>query len=292
VIDLGIPGLRVGHWTDDVARTGCTVLLFPDGTVASGEVRGGAPASREFALLEPSRTVARLDALVLTGGSAFGLAAADGVMDFCEEHGFGLQTLGGKVPIVVALSIYDLLEGDPLVRPSAAQGLAAARAAVEGPVAVGLVGAGTGATVGKWRGPDHRRPGGTGAAVVRRGDLVVSALMVVNATGDVDDGSAARDIAAGSFDGWPTAVANPFSDGALGNTTIGVVLTNARLDKTGCLLVSQGGHDGLARALFPPHTRVDGDAIVAAAIGNVDVDVDVVRLLAVVAVESAVRSIA
>jgi L-aminopeptidase/D-esterase-like protein len=287
VIDLGIAGVRVGHWTDEVARTGCTVLLFPEGTVASGEVRGGAPATREFALLDPSRTVARLDALVLTGGSAFGLAAADGVMDHLEEHDVGVATRAGKVPIVVAMALFDLGEGDRLVRPGAAQGLAAARVAAEGPIAVGRVGAGTGATVGKWLGPDHSRPGGLGGAVVRRGDLVVGALVAVNATGHIDDGTIPRAIAEGTFEDWPTDRDNPFT-----NTTIGVVVTNARLDKAGCLLVSQGAHDGYARALFPAHTRGDGDAVVTAAVGLVDAPVDVVRLLGAVAVENAVRSVA
>jgi L-aminopeptidase/D-esterase-like protein len=287
VIDLGIPGVRVGHWTDEVARTGCTVLLFPEGTVASGEVRGGAPATREFALLDPSRTVARLDALVLTGGSAFGLAAADGVMDHLEEHDVGVTTRAGKVPIVVAMGLFDLGEGDRLVRPGAAQGLAAAREAREGPVAVGRVGAGTGATVGTWRGAEHGVPGGLGGAVVRRGDLVVGALVAVNASGSVDDGAVPAAVAAGTFTEWPTDRDNPFT-----NTTIGAVVTNARLDKAGCLLVSEGAHDGYARALFPAHTRGDGDAVVTAAVGLVDAPVDVVRLLAVVAVERAVRSVA
>jgi L-aminopeptidase/D-esterase-like protein len=287
VIDFGLPGLRVGHWSDDVARTGCTVLLFPEGTVASGEVRGGAPATRDFSLLDPSRTVARLDALVLTGGSAFGLAAADGVMDFCEEHDVGVPTRAGKVPIVVAMALFDLSEGDRLVRPGAAQGLAAARAASEGPVALGRIGAGTGATTAKWLGPDHARPGGLGGAVVRRGELVVGALVAVNASGAIDDGGVASAVTEGTFEGWPADQENPFT-----NTTIGAVVTNARLDKVGCHLVSQGAHDGYARALFPAHTRGDGDAVVTAALGLVDGSVDVIRLLAVVAVEKAVRSVA
>jgi L-aminopeptidase/D-esterase-like protein len=287
VIDLGIPGVRIGHWTDEQARTGCTVVLFPEGTVASGEVRGGAPATREFALLDPARTVARLDALVLTGGSAFGLAAADGVMDHLEEHDVGVVTRAGNVPIVVAMALFDLGEGERLVRPGAAQGLAAARAATDGPIAIGRVGAGTGATVGKWRGPDHVRPGGLGGAVVRRGELVVGALVAVNPSGDIDDGAVSGAISDGTFDAWPDEADSLFT-----NTTIGAVVTNARLDKLGCLLVSQGAHDGYARALFPPHTRSDGDAVVTAAVGLLDAPVDVVRLLAVVAVEKAVRSVA
>jgi L-aminopeptidase/D-esterase-like protein len=285
VIDLGVAGVRVGHWTDAVARTGCTVLLFPDGTVASGEVRGGAPATRDFALLDPSRTVARVDAVVLSGGSAFGLASADGVMAFCEERGMGLATRAGRVPIVVAMALFDLGEGSPSARPGAAEGRAAAEAATGGAFEVGRVGAGAGATIGKWQGGDRARPGGFGAAVVRHDDLVVAALVAVNASGDVDEGSVPAAIVDGTFDGWPPVAGAPFE-----NTTIGVIVTNGRIDKTGCHLVSQSGHDGFARALFPAHTRSDGDAIVTAATGLVDTTVEIVRLLAVPAVEAAVRS--
>src|SRR4051812_30494215 len=149
---LGVAGVRVGHWTDDVALTGCTVVLLPEGTVASGEVRGGAPAEREMALLDPSRTVNRIDAVVLTGGSAFGLASADGVMRFCEERGIGFPTAGGPVPIVVALGLYDLAQGDGSVRPGADEGYAACEAATDGTIAFGRVGAGAGATIAKWQG--------------------------------------------------------------------------------------------------------------------------------------------
>ena len=134
-------GVRVGHWTDAAAQTGCTVVLFPDGTVASGEVRGGAPAEREMALLDPSRTVNRIDAVVLTGGSAYGLASADGVMRFCEERGMGFPTAGGVVPIVVALGLYDLAVGDGSVRPGPAEGYGACEAAAAGAVELGSVGA-------------------------------------------------------------------------------------------------------------------------------------------------------
>jgi L-aminopeptidase/D-esterase-like protein len=275
-----VEGVRVGHWTDAVARTGCTVVLVPDGTVGSAEVRGGAPATRELDALEPGRLVDRVDAVVLTGGSAFGLAAADGVLRWCEEHGIGFPTPAGPVPIVPALGLYDLSVGDGSVRPTAASGYDAGASAVTGPFAVGAVGAGTGATVGKWRGPDHVRPGGLGTATVRHGDLVVSALVAVNAFGDVDpDGSASAE---GGLE-----LLTPF----FGNTTIGVIATNARLDPSGCRWVAQGGHDGLARSIFPAHTRGDGDALVAVATGRVDAPVDAVRIAAVTAVERAVRSV-
>jgi L-aminopeptidase/D-esterase-like protein len=275
-----VDGVRVGHWTDAVARTGCTVVLVPEGTVGSAEVRGGAPATRELDALEPGRLVDRVDAVLLTGGSAFGLAAADGVLRWCEEHGIGFPTPAGPVPIVPALGLYDLSVGDASVRPSAASGYEASAAAVVGAVEVGAVGAGTGATVGKWRGPDHVRPGGLGTATVRHGDLVVSALVAVNAFGDIDpDGSASAE---GGLD-----LLTPF----FGNTTIGVIATNARLDPSGCRWVAQGGHDGLARSIFPAHTRGDGDALVAVATGSVEAPVDAVRIAAVTAVERAVRAV-
>jgi L-aminopeptidase/D-esterase-like protein len=286
-VDFAIPGLLVGHWTDEVARTGCTVLLFPDGTVGSGEVRGGAPATRDFELLDPQRTVSRLDAVVLSGGSAFGLGAAEGVLGHCARSGMGVEMPSGvRVPIVVGMSLYDLAVGEATVFPTPSDAAEAAWSAREGPVALGPVGAGTGATVGKWRGRDRARAGGIGGAVVRRGDLVVGALVAVNATGDIDDGRVPSAILTGDFDDWPTDTDNPFA-----NTTIGVVVTNARLDKMACHLVSQSAHDGYARALFPAHTRGDGDAVVTAAVPLVDAGVDVVRLLAVVAVESAIRSV-
>ncbi|MGH9247768.1 MAG: P1 family peptidase [Acidimicrobiales bacterium] len=272
-----VAGVRVGHWTDGEARTGCTVVLLPEGTVASGEVRGGAPASREFALLEPHRTVARVDAVVLTGGSAFGLAAADGVMRFCEERGMGFPTPAGPVPIVVGMGLFDLMVGDPSVRPGPGEGYAACEAATAGSVEVGTVGAGTGATVGQWRGLDQSRPGAVGGAAERHGDVVVAALVVANAFGDVADDRGEQGARV------PTSA-------AFGNTTIGVVGTNATLSKLECYLVAQSAHDGLGRALVPAHTRFDGDAMVAAATNAVPGDVDAVRELAAFVVERAIRS--
>jgi L-aminopeptidase/D-esterase-like protein len=182
------------------------------------------------------------------------------------------------VPIVVGAVLYDLAVGDASVRPGEAEGHAACEAATEGPVAVGAVGAGTGATVAKWRGPQHVRPGGIGVATEHDDDLVVAALFAVNAFGDAADR------------GSPLPARDAAMPAVGENTTIGVVVTNARLDKTGCLLVAQGGHDGLARALEPAHATVDGDAVVAAATGEVDAPVDRVRLLAARATEAAIRS--
>jgi L-aminopeptidase/D-esterase-like protein len=271
-----VPGVRVGHWSDPVARTGCTVVLLPAGTVASGEVRGGAPGTREWALLDPQRTVARIDAVVLCGGSAFGLSACDGVVRWCEERGIGFPTAGGPVPIVVGAVLFDLMCGDPAVRPDGDAGYDACRVASDAPPALGRVGAGSGATIDKWRGRARARPGGVGSAARSSGELVVGALLAVNAFGGPRADALAE---------WPAAPAAPFE-----HTTIGVIATNASLDKTGCLLVAQSGHDGLARALEPVHATVDGDALVAAAVGGVQVPVDEVRFLAARAVEDAVAA--
>lgn len=279
-VELGVEGVAVGHWTDPVARTGCTVVRLPAGSVASGEVRGGAPATREFDLLVPGRLVERIDAVVLTGGSAFGLAAADGVGRACEASGLGFPTGAGRVPIVVAMAIYDLAQGDPSVRPGPTEGASAWEAAVAGPVETGAVGAGAGATTGRWRGTGSAREGGLGAASVRAGDLVVGALAVVNAAGDV--------VPLGEEPG-PGLPSTP-SDVPVGtSTTIGVVVTNARLDELGCLAAAQGAHDGLARAVHPPHLSVDGDAVVAVATGRVDATPDQVRTMAVLAFAAAIR---
>ncbi len=281
-----VAGVAVGHWTDAAARTGCTVVVLPPGTVASGEVRGGAPASRELALLDPARLVDQLDAVLLTGGSAFGLSAADGVVQWLEADGRGYPTPAGPVPIVAALGVFDLLVGDATVRPGPAEGRAASRDARAGGHEVGAVGVGTGCTTGKWRGIDGVRPGGVVAASVRLGEVVVAALVAVNAAGSVGLETAAPAAAAAALDGLGEGV------GPFGNTTVGVVATNARLGKGDCLLVAQSAHDGLARAIFPAHTRRDGDAFVAAATGEVDGDVDRVRTAATVVVERAIRTLA
>jgi L-aminopeptidase/D-esterase-like protein len=258
-----VAGIRVGHWTDTGARTGCTVVLFDEGTVASGEVRGGAPATRETALLDPTRMVQHIDALLLTGGSAFGLSAADGVVRWCEERGRGFATAAGPVPIVVALGLYDLAVGDASVRPGPAEGRAACDAASAGPVPDGPVGAGTGATVDKVLGPDARRPGGLVQASTRLDGVTVAALVAVNAFGEIGGDQAAHAGSSVSGSGHP-----------FGNTTIGLVATDARVDKVGCHLLAQAAHDGLARAVVPSHTRVDGDAFVAAATGAVTPEPD------------------
>ena len=278
-----VAGVRLGHWTDGAARTGCTVALLPAGTVASGEVRGGAPGTREWALLDPRRTVDRVNAVVLAGGSAFGLAACDGVVRWCEERGMGWPTAAGPVPIVVGLVIYDLGVGDPSVRPGADEGYAACVNARPGSEASGrgALGAGAGATVGKWRGPEAARPAGLGSAVARHDGATVAALVVVNALGELapQPGEGPRIYS-------PAGAATV---GAAEATTIGLVVTDARLDKSQCRLVAESAHDGLARAVDPVHTAGDGDAFIAAATGGVEAPLHAVRSLAAWVVEAAVR---
>ncbi|MGI8793372.1 MAG: P1 family peptidase [Acidimicrobiales bacterium] len=274
-----VDGVRLGHWTDPAAKTGCTVVLFPAGTVASGEVRGGAPGTREFALLEPGRLVEHVNAVVLAGGSAFGLAACDGVMGWCEERGIGFPTAHGPVPIVVGMVIYDLGVGDPSVRPGSAEGRAACETAVAAAGSLDpATGAGAGATASKWWGPESRRAGGIASSSITDGALVVGAVVVANPIGDLRERAAERS-----------------AKGAAGvrafeNTTIGVVATNARLDKGECHLVAQSAHDGLARAIEPVHLREDGDAFVAAATGQITAPVDAVRVLAARCVEASLRA--
>lgn len=292
-----IAGLRVGHHTHARARTGCTVVLADTAVVASGEVRGSAPATREFALLDPMATVSGIDAVVLSGGSAFGLAAGDGVMSWLEEHGRGFETAWGRVPIVVGLSLFDLPVGDATVRPGAADGHAAARAASEstGPAPLGPLGAGAGATVSKWRGTEAMRDSGLVGALRIDGDVMVAALVAVNAWGDVVGTPEAGlpepeipDAGGRTGDRDDSAFGSP---GPSGNTTIGVVATNAVADKTLCQHMARGAHDGLARAISPPHASVDGDAFVALATGEVPAGQDQLRWMTLQAVDEAIRSV-
>ena len=295
-----IDGLRIGHWTGDT--TGVTVIVAPAGTIGSGEVRGGAPATREMALLEPTRTVARVDAVVLTGGSAFGLAAADGVMHFLAERGQGFVTAAGPVPIVPAAAIFDLIDSHGAT-PTADDGYAAAVAALAGgPIARGRVGAGRSATVGKWRGREYAVAGGFGLATADVAGVAVLAVAVVNAVGDVV-GADGRVLAGSTAPTGGAAFPSGVFGEERGNTTLVVVATDARLDKVGCHLVAQSAHDGLARSLRPAHTRYDGDLVVALATGTTSASepadasgaadaavlLDRVRIAAADATEGAIR---
>jgi len=280
-VALGIEGLRVGHFTDRAAHTGCTVILPPAGNVASVFVAGGAPATHETDLLAPGMKIAEVHAILLTGGSAFGLAAAGGVMRWLEDKGTGYQTPIAVVPIVPAAGIFDLWPGDPTRRPTAEDATAACEAAAD-QTEEGNVGAGTGATVGKHRGPAGAVKGGLGYGLVSDGDLRVGAFAVVNAVGDVyDDGGhviAGSRLAPGS--------ANPWSAPA---TTLCCVVTNAALSKEQIHRVARSGSSGLARAVRPAATMSDGDAVFAVATGEIEASVDAVGALAADAVATAIR---
>jgi L-aminopeptidase/D-esterase-like protein len=258
-----VEGIRAGHWTDPVARTGCTVVLCPPGTVGSGEVRGGAPGTRETDLLRPGMLVHHVDAVLLTGGSAFGLAAADGVVRWLEEQGRGFDTGVARVPIVPAAVLFDLGVGDPSVRPGPEEGYAACRAASEEPEE-GAVGAGTGSTVAKLHGPARARPGGLGMASAAEKGLTVAALAAVNAFGEIvaEDGAVLAGVLPGEDGGGEEARPRPT------NTTIVVVATDAALTRERAHLLAVASHDGLARALRPAHTMWDGDTVFTLATGR------------------------
>ncbi len=288
-----VPGVYVGHMEDGRALTGCTVCLFPGGGVAGVDVRGSAPGTRETDLLSPINLVQQVHAILLTGGSAFGLDAASGVMRYLEEQGVGLDTGAGRVPIVPAAVLYDLAIGDGAVRPDAAMGYQAARNARQGEFDCGNVGAGTGATVGKVLGMEKAMKGGLGTASIhiqcQAEQLVVGALVAVNAFGDVREPQTGRILAGprledgrigDSIQLLPCAAAAGVSRFVGENTTIGLVATNARLDKAEATKVAQMAQDGLARTIYPAHTMRDGDTVFAVSTGNLNVPVDVVGALA------------
>lgn len=301
-----VDGIKVGHFTESRRPTGCTVVLCEKGAVAGVDVRGGAPGTRETDLLNPINTVQQVYGVVLSGGSAFGLDAASGVMRYLEEKGIGFPFGGAFVPIVPAAVLFDLNVGDPKIRPNAESGYAACQAANAGPVAEGNVGAGAGATVGKLFGMQYGMKAGLGTASLRVGKdgLIVAALTAVNAAGDVylprtgellagartPDGRRLRNTIAQLRAGESISVAQ--SDQK--NTTLAVVATNARLTKDQATKVAQMAHDGLARAINPVHTPYDGDTVFALATGTLDATVDVAAigaLAAEVVAEAIVRAV-
>jgi L-aminopeptidase/D-esterase-like protein len=270
-----VPGIKVGHHTLSERPTGCTVILAEAGATAGVDVRGAAPATRETDLLDPVNSVQQVHAIVLAGGSAFGLDSAAGVMRYLEEHRIGFPFGSVRVPIAPGAALFDLRVGDPLVRPTAECGYLAARSAASDPALEGNVGAGAGATIGKALGMDRAMKAGVGAAAVRMMDgLTVAALVVLNAFGDVVDPATGRTVAGvRGADGRELADARKLLRAGLlrfepGNTTLGVVATNAALTKTEATRVARMAHDGFARAIAPSHTPVDGDAIFALATGE------------------------
>jgi len=296
-----VPGIAVGHRELDGRPTGVTAVIAEAGAVASVEVRGGGPGTRETALLDPVCTVDRVHGVVLAGGSAFGLDAASGVVRHLEERGVGYATHAARVPIVPAAILYDLpVGGRPEIRPGAEDGYLAARAAGTGPVAEGDVGAGAGATIGKLAGMERAMKAGIGSAAHRLDDgpatgLVVAALVAVNAVGDVVDPADGR-VVAGVRTESGTALADArrlLRGGALAvplrrpgsaeNTTLGVVATNARLTKTDAAKVARMAHDGFARALYPAHTPYDGDTLFTLATGDLETPVELLLVGALAA---------
>ena len=274
-----IPGIKVGHYTLSERPTGCTVTLIEKGATGGVSVRGSAPGTRETDLLDPSNLVEQVHAIVFSGGSAFGLDAASGVMRYLEEQKVGFQFGGAYVPIVPAAVLFDLpVGGKPLIRPDASCGYNAAKAATNGPIAEGSIGAGTGATVGKFGGPGgSAMKGGIGtASITLANGLIVSAMVAVNAAGDIID-PANGQIVAGHLaaDGKTFVDARKVlraiatvSERPGENTTLGLVATNAKLTKAQARKIADMAHDGFARAIVPAHTMNDGDTIFAIGTGD------------------------
>ena len=278
-----VPGVLVGHATDLEAFTGCTAVVFEEPAVVGVDVRGSSPGTRETDRLGSHGTVRRTHALLLTGGSAFGLAAAEGVVRFLEESDVGLDIRVARIPLVSAAVLFDLVVGDPGVRPGPEMGYEAASSAKSADFAQGSVGAGTGATVGKVLGLDGAMKGGVGSAsVALEGGLVIGALAAVNAFGDVREPRTGRVLAGPRLEDGTlgdTVELLPEAVARMGwgeNTTLGIVATNAALEKRDANKVAQMAHDGLARAIEPVHTTVDGDVAFAASVGEVEAATDVV----------------
>ncbi len=292
-----VAGIKVGHFTDIEGATGCTATLCPPGTVGAVDVRGGAPGTRETDLLQAHNLVEEVSAVVLSGGSAFGLATADGVMRWLVERGRGYHSRSGAlVPIVPAAILFDLNVGLPGRLPTADSGYQACEAASSQPVVMGSVGAGTGARIAAIRGNERASKGGIGSAAIRLPQgLVVAALMAVNSVGDVigEDGSilaGLRTADGGGFASTLDAMARMAGDGPRAeNTVIGIVATNGRLNKAAAQKVAQMAHDGIARAVNPAHTMYDGDTIFALATGEVAADTSLVGAYAAEMTAKAIR---
>lgn len=296
-----INGFRVGHQTHLQGATGCTVIICPDGTIGGVDQRGGAPGTRETDLLRPMHLVETVNAIVLSGGSAYGLATADGVMRYLEENQIGYR-VGAEfvVPIVPAAILMDLPVGEPGIRPDAEMGYDACGVATDAPVKQGSVGAGTGCRIGAFAGNELASKGGIGSAAIDLGDgLIVAALVAVNSQGDVldEDGTVLAGLRnaenpetfVGMMNVMRTLVRMP-QPPTTSNTVIGVVATNAKLTKEHVNKVAQMAHDGLARAISPSHTMFDGDTIFALATGEIPANVSAIGAFAAEAVSQAIRN--
>ena len=288
-----------GNVQDDNAKTGVTIAIFPKGARCGVDISGGGPASRETPVISPTTAPTPVNAIVLSGGSAYGLAASDGVMSWLEEHGIGFDTRAALVPIVVQSCIYDLSYGSATIRPDAAMGRAACEAAYRHEeILSGSVGAGTGATVGKFCGMNRAMKAGLGVYAVQVGDLKVAALVVVNAVGDVYDERTGK-IIAGLLteDGknfadsraelYKLNTANPLSNRE--NTTIGMIITNGNFDKTQLTKIASMTRNAFARSIKPVGTLFDGDTIYAASVGEVSADLNMVGTLAAEVMSEAIR---
>ena len=290
-----IQNIQIGQAQDDAAATGCTVLLCPAGAAAGLDVRGGGPASRESELLRPTAAAEKIHAVLLSGGSAFGLEAAGGVMRWLEERGIGFDTGAARVPLVCASCLYDLTVGSSDVRPGAAMGYAACENA--GNYRDGCFGAGTGASVGKLRGMAQAMKSGIGSYAVRLGALEVGAVVAVNALGDVFDwrtGRQAAGLLTPDRSGFLSTAEEMYRSSKVvknkfvGNTTIGAVVTNARFGKTEMNKVAAMASNGMARAIRPVNTTADGDSLYALSVGEVEADLDMVGALAAQTVAEAI----
>ena len=284
-----VEGIEVGHWTDLQGKTGCTVVVLPEPNVVTAEARGAAPGTREYALLQQGMRVEQAQAIVLTGGSAFGLSSADGVVRGLEADGRGHETPVARVPIVPAAVIFDLFPGDAGARPGPDEGEMAYRDASSRPVEQGLVGAGTGATVAKWRGFENIQPGGLGSATRSAGDATVGAIAVANAVGDVFT-IGGEPLTGGSPEpGPPALMPDPLT-----NTTLVALATDAKLGRAELSRLVVRAHDAMAACIRPAHTRFDGDLVFGVSCGTVEADVEALAEAAfgatAAAIENAVRS--
>lgn len=292
-----VPGVKVGNKEDKIALTGCTAILFEQGAVAGVDVRGSAPGTRETDLLNPINLVEKVHGICLSGGSAFGLDAASGLVQYLEEQGIGLDVGVAKVPIVPAAVLFDLVYGDSKVRPDKNMGYEAAALATSGKFEVGNAGAGCGATVGKLAGSEFCMKGGLGSASIRLDNgVVIGAIVAVNPAGDVRDPSTGN-IIAGPFlkdegvllDSIKVLEKNYQPTIRIGtNTTIGVVAVNAELTKAEATKIAQMAQDAYARTIYPSHTLFDGDTVFAVATGGERIPVDVIGALAAKVMEKAI----
>jgi len=293
-----VEGIKVGHKEDSTGKTGVTAILCDEGFTAGGDVRGAAPGTRETALLESEKMVQKIHGIVLSGGSAYGLDSCSGTMKFLEEKGIGFDTGVARVPIVCGAVIFDLDYGDPSIRPDYNMGYQCASLASKKECRQGSIGAGAGAMTGKILGPLYSSKSGIGSATVRAKDLVVSAIVVVNAAGNIYDISSDK-IISGAYDKESNTFIDiaefmkkndPYTDktNSITNTTLAIVATNGNFSKTQCNIIAKVAHDGFARVIKPTHTMIDGDTVFTVSTNKVTADINLACTMAVEAVEKSI----